>query len=239
MGAEAVKNDHAKDAQTDEEQDSVTEASDENHKPKEDIPAKSQPSDKKVKSGNKADKAQADESQKSDKSDQSELEKLKKEKEDYYDRLLRASAELDNYKKRVDREKSELRKYANESLTSELLSVVDNLERAISISTEGPTSAESILQGVEMTLKEILKILEKFHVKPIESLGETFDPRFHQAVGQEESHESPANTITKELQKGYMIHDRLLRPSMVIVSKGEPENKDNGKTSDQSDSKNK
>lgn len=221
MGAEAVKNDLAKDAQTDAVQDSVTKASDENHKLKEEVPVKSQPSEKKHKSNIQADEAQADESQKSDKSGQSELEKLKKEKEDYYDRLLRASAELDNYKKRVDREKSDLRKYANESLTSELLSVVDNLERAITMSTEGPTSAESILQGVEMTLKEILKILEKFHVKPIESLGEAFDPRFHQAVGQEESQESPANTITKELQKGYMIHDRLLRPSMVIVSKGQ------------------
>ncbi len=239
MGPEAVKNDRAKDAQTDEEQDSVTEASDENHKSKEDIPVKSQPSDKKDKSNIGVDGAQADESQESEKNGQSELEKLKKEKEDYYDRLLRASAELDNYKKRANREMSDLRKYANESLTRELLSVVDNLERAITMSTEGPTSAESILEGVEMTLKEILKILEKFHVKPIESLGETFDPRFHQAVGQEESQESPASTITKELQKGYMIHDRLLRPAMVIVSKGKPGNEDSGKTSDQSDSKNK
>jgi len=95
---------------------------------------------------------------------------------------------------------------------------VDNLERAI-LSSADKEAENGILEGIEMTLREILKIFEKFSVTPIKSLGERFDPSFHEAVMQEESEEHDENTVLKELQKGYMIHDRLLRPSMVIVSK--------------------
>jgi len=143
-----------------------------------------------------------------------------------YDRFLRVSADFENYKKRTAREMSEFRKYANESLISEMLNVVDNLERAIISSSGNDTANNGLVEGVGMTLKEILKVFENFGVKPIESLCKAFDPNFHQAVMQQESKEHPENTVIAELQKGYMIHDRLLRPSMVIVStaKGKPEN---------------
>jgi molecular chaperone GrpE len=135
-----------------------------------------------------------------------------------YDRLLRVSAEFENYKKRSCREIDEFRKFANESLLKEMLPVVDNLERAITSSGEDKSTNTCIVEGVDMTLKEILRIFEKFGVKAIEVLGKTFDPCFHQAVMQEETGKHPENTVSKELQKGYMIHDRLLRPAMVVVS---------------------
>jgi molecular chaperone GrpE len=136
-----------------------------------------------------------------------------------YDRFLRVSADFENYKKRSSREMSEFRKYANESLIGEMLTVVDNIERAISTSSADDKVNTCILEGVSLTLKEILRVFDNFGVKPIESLKKTFDPNFHQAVMQEESDEHPENTVIAELQKGYMIHERLLRPSMVIVSK--------------------
>jgi molecular chaperone GrpE len=136
-----------------------------------------------------------------------------------YDQLLRLAAEFENYKKRLARETEDFRKYANESLLRELLTVVDNLERAIDSVNGNSDSGACVLEGVRMTLQEILKILEKFGVKPIESLGKPFNPVFHQAILQEETTTQTENTVLKEMQRGYMIHDRLLRPAMVVVSK--------------------
>jgi len=138
------------------------------------------------------------------------------------EKLLRLSAEVENYKKRMNRQMDEFRKYANEALLKDLLSVVDNLERALTTSGKdiGEIAPASFIEGVEMTLAEILKILSKYHVTPLDALGKPFDPVFHEAVIQEESDAEPENTVIKEFQKGYLIHDRLLRPSMVVVSKG-------------------
>jgi len=150
------------------------------------------------------------------------LAAFKQETEQEHERLLRLSAEFENYKKRMTRQMDEFRKYANEALLKDLLSVVDNLERAVQTSgDEGETSHNAcIIEGVEMTLNEILKILNKFQVTPIEALGKPFDPAFHEAVMQNESDTHPDNTIISELQKGYLLHGRLLRPSMVEISKG-------------------
>ncbi len=151
----------------------------------------------------------------------SELDQVRQEAADEHDRLLRLSAEFDNYKKRMDRQVEEFKKYANESLLKELLTVVDNLERAISSTDvdKGVTNEACLIEGVEMTLNEILKILKKFDVIPIEAKGNPFDPVYHEAMMQEETDEYPENTVINEFQKGYMIHDRLLRPAMVVVSK--------------------
>ena len=151
----------------------------------------------------------------------SELDQVRQEAADEHDRLLRLSAEFENYKKRMDRQVEEFKKYANESLLKELLTVVDNLERAISSTDvdKGVTSEACVIEGVEMTLNEILKILKKFDVTPIEAKGKPFDPVYHEAMMQEETDEYPENTVINELQKGYLIHDRLLRPAMVVVSK--------------------
>ncbi len=152
-----------------------------------------------------------------------ELEKrcetAENESRQIYERLLRVSADFENYKKRTLKETEDFRKYANEVLLTELLSVVDNLERAIK-SSGNKESAVCIIEGIEMTLKDIHKIFEKFSVKLIDATGKDFDPNFHQAVMQEQSDEHPANVVICEFQKGYMLHDRLLRPSMVVVSKG-------------------
>jgi len=113
----------------------------------------------------------------------------------------------------------DFRKYANETLLREFLSIVDNLERAIQSASTENHSNNSIVQGIDLTLKEIFKIFERFGVTSIESLEKPFDPAFHQAVLQEETEEHPDNVVLKELQKGYMIKERLLRPAMVVVSK--------------------
>ncbi|MEA3437615.1 MAG: nucleotide exchange factor GrpE [Thermodesulfobacteriota bacterium] len=149
---------------------------------------------------------------------QAELENAKQEAKEAYDRFLRVSAEFENYKKRSTREMDDFRKYANQSLIKEMLAVVDNLERALNSSNGNSSNDKCMADGVNMTLKEILKVFEKFNVKPIESIGQPFDPTFHQAMMQEETDDYPENTVITELQKGYMIHERLLRPSMVVVA---------------------
>ncbi len=154
------------------------------------------------------------------KEDGENLDSSEKEAKQHYDNFLRASAELENFKKRSSREMNDLRKYANEALLRELLPIVDSLELAIVSSSNDKKSENGVVEGVGMTLKEILKVFEKFSVKPIEAVGNQFDPAFHQAIQQEETDKHPENTVVQEFQKGYMIHDRLLRPSMVIVSKG-------------------
>ena len=146
------------------------------------------------------------------------LEAAERQAQENHERFLRAAAELDNFRKRKEREVSDLRKYANQTLLRELLGVVDNLERALAASQDNG-EPEGLMEGVNMTLKELLKIFDQFNVKPIESLQQPFDPNLHEAVMQEPSDAFPANTVLKELQKGYMLRDRLLRPAMVVVSK--------------------
>jgi molecular chaperone GrpE len=135
-----------------------------------------------------------------------------------YDRFLRLSAEFENFKKRKNREMADFHKFANESLIKDLLPMVDNIERAIESAKQDDGATGTLIEGVEMVLGETLKTLDKFKVKPIDSLHKPFDPCFHQAVFREESDQHPENTVINEVQKGYMLHDRLLRPAMVVVS---------------------
>jgi len=159
-----------------------------------------------------------------------QLAAAKAEANENHERLLRMAAELDNFRKRASREMDDIRKYATENLIRQLLTVVDNLERAISSASGENENDKSVVDGVVLTLAEIMKILEKHHVRPIQALGEPFDPAFHQAMCQEESVEQPPNTVVQEFQKGYMIHDRLLRPAMVVVSKAAQNGKSAEKT---------
>lgn len=132
------------------------------------------------------------------------------------DLYLRARADLDNFRKRAQREKEDLLKFSNETILRELLPVIDNLERALQHAvTDGETG---LLQGVELTLGQFRKVLEKFNVVAIEPLGELFDSARHEAMGQMESAE-PVNTIVQMLQKGYLLNDRLLRPALVLIAK--------------------
>jgi molecular chaperone GrpE len=147
------------------------------------------------------------------------VESLKKEVAENHDRLLRVAAEFENYKKRTAREMDDFRKFANESFAKGMLPVVDSLDLAIESSSNDQQANSSVVEGVTITLKEIYKVFEQFGVRPFESLGKPFDPAFHQAMMQEETEAYPENTVSRELQKGYMLHDRLLRPAMVVVSK--------------------
>ena len=157
-----------------------------------------------------------------------QLESSQKEAKENYDRLLRISADFENYKKRSARELDDFRRFANESLIKALLPVIDNLERALDSASNNQHS-NSLVEGVQLTLSEVFKIFEKFNVKQIESLEKPFDPGFHQAVMQQEADTYPDKTILKELQKGYLMHDKLIRPAMVVVSrkKGLPESQGN------------
>jgi len=159
-----------------------------------------------------------DSAEKSLKEMEAKLEAMEKEANETYDRLLRVSAEFENYKKRASREMEEFRKYANQALLKEMLSVVDNLELAINSSNNREKADQSLIEGLNLTLNEILKVFEKFNVKPVEARGKAFDPTFHEAVMREETDDYAENTVISEFQKGYLIHDRLLRPAMVVVA---------------------
>jgi molecular chaperone GrpE len=141
-------------------------------------------------------------------------EELKKEKE----RVLRLAAEMDNTRKRLEREASEGVCYANESLLREILPVMDNLDRAIQHG-ESEANFESLMEGVRMTRKGFLDTLGKFGCKPVEALGEDFDPNYHEAMMQQESPEHDDNKVIQELRKGYLLKERLIRPALVVVSK--------------------
>jgi molecular chaperone GrpE len=134
------------------------------------------------------------------------------------ERVLRTAADAENFKKRLQREKEEQTRYANETFMRELLPVIDNLERALQHSATAPNQ-EGLVDGLNMTLKGFIDTLARFGCTVIEAIGKTFDPNFHEAVSQEESSKVEPNTVLKELQKGYMLKERLLRPAMVIVSK--------------------
>ena len=150
---------------------------------------------------------------------EAKLQSSEQEAKDNYDRFLRVSAEFENHKKRTAREMEDFRKYANESLLKEMLPVVDNLELAIDSANSQAKDKGAIVEGVDLTLKEIRKVFEKFGVIPIEASEKPFDPTFHQAVLQEETEDHPENIVVREFQKGYMLKYRLLRPAMVVVSK--------------------
>lgn len=147
------------------------------------------------------------------------LEVLKKDEElrSLNDKYLRICADFENYKKRSMKEQVESAKYSNERIFKELLPVIDNLERAILHSKE--TSDLKLVEGVELTCKQLLDSLGRFGVKVIQSTGEPFDPSRHQALGQVESDRHDENIVIEELQKGYLLEDRMLRPALVNISR--------------------
>ncbi len=157
--------------------------------------------------------------------EESELEKAKREVRENYDKFLRVFAEFENYKKRMERERAEFIKYANEGLIKDLLGVVDNFERAVEQAGEN-MQAEGLVQGMEMILKQFKEIHEKYGVREIQALGEFFDPNLHEAMMHEVADDHEENTVIGELQKGYILKDRLLRPSLVKVSKKAEKNEE-------------
>jgi molecular chaperone GrpE len=148
-----------------------------------------------------------------------DVDEVQRQRDDFYDRLLRKTAEFDNYRKRVERD----RQATSESLTAEvmrdLLPLVDDLERALKADA-GSEGAESYRRGVELIQRQLLEILRRRGVTPIETLGTDFDPHFHQAVAYDTSEGHRDGEVIEEFARGYMLGDRLLRPAMVKVAKG-------------------
>ena len=137
------------------------------------------------------------------------------------ERALRAQAELENFRKRIYRDTDQQLKFATVGLLKDILEVSDNLARALDAASSSEASS-GVAQGIKMVQSQLLTVLGKHNCQPIESMGKPFDPNFHEALTQMPSSEYPAGTIVQELRKGYMLHDRVVRPSQVILSSGAP-----------------
>lgn len=149
------------------------------------------------------------------------VEELQEAADKNLDLYMRSQAEIDNLKKRYQKEHQSLIKFGNESLIKQLLPVMDNLEQAIAHS-ENEDSIEAIREGVELTLKGLMDVLKKAGVERIEAVGTEFDPNFHEAVSEINDHTKEPGTVAKDFQKGYTLHGRLIRPSMVVVNRKTP-----------------
>lgn len=146
-----------------------------------------------------------------------EVEQLRRERDEHYDRLLRKSAEFENYRKRVDRERRETAQYAASDLIEALLPILDDFERALQ--ADPAADPDAYRKGVELIYKQLQDLLARRGVTAIEAVGKDFDPRFHQAITHEESAGRRENEVVEEVRRGYMLGDRLLRPAMVKVAK--------------------
>jgi len=153
------------------------------------------------------------------------IRKLKEESEKNYDQYLRSKAEIENIVKRNKKEKEEWVKYSNDILIKDILPVMDNLEMAISHS-RNDDSFDALKEGVELTLKGLKDTLIKSGLEELKAEGEPFDPCFHHAVSEQDNEDVEAGIVLKELQKGYTLNQRLIRPAMVILSKGNTSTKE-------------
>jgi molecular chaperone GrpE len=162
-----------------------------------------------------------------------QLEATRQDSEQTRERLMRAAADLENFRKRSKREREELRKYGIDKLCLELIPAVDNLERALA-HAEASEEESNILDGVKMVYKQIIAALEKHGVTGFDATGEQFNPEHHEAIQQVESQEHDTGEVVEQFQKGYIIHDRLLRPALVSVAK-RVEGEDNEEQSSDSD----
>lgn len=149
----------------------------------------------------------------------SELEARDRDAKENLDKYLRAVADLDNFRKRMQKEVADSKSFANETLISEMLPVLDNFDRALSHADGGANGAGSIREGVLMIIDQMYGVLKKFGLEEIKAMGEKFDPVLHHAISEEESDEAEPGTVIKEFQKGYYLKGKLLRPTMVAVSR--------------------
>ncbi|MBW2477747.1 MAG: nucleotide exchange factor GrpE [Deltaproteobacteria bacterium] len=152
-----------------------------------------------------------------------ELESTRAEAAKNWDLYLRERAELENFRKRTQRDKEDAIRFANDRLLKEMIPVLDNLERALDHAGENRSTQQGLLEGVDMTITMFRKVLEDFGVQPVSAAGEAFDPNLHQAMSQVETSEHPPNTVVTEFQKGYKLNERLLRPALVVVAKAPAE----------------
>lgn len=151
----------------------------------------------------------------------SQLEEARKEAQESWEKLLRAQAELENLRRRNQKELQDAHKFALEKFARELLPVLDSLELGIeaAASDTAANDIEKLREGNELTLQQFKSVIEKFNIEQINPLGEVFNPEFHQAMAMEPSNEAEANTVIRVFQKGYLLNQRLLRPAMVVVAR--------------------
>jgi len=155
-----------------------------------------------------------------------EIATLKEEAAQFKDRLLRTAADMENLRKRAEREKAEATLYAATNFARDLLSVADNMQRALAAVTpeareQADEATKNLLAGVEMTERELLKVFERYNIRKVETVGAKFDPNVHQALFEMPTKDHPPGTVVQEMQSGFAIGDRCLRPAMVGVSKAE------------------
>lgn len=150
-----------------------------------------------------------------------ELEAKSRECDENHERFLRARADLENYRKRADKEKEDYCAFANESLLAELLPVIDNLERALEHAVGESNNVESLREGVKLTVDQLFGVLKKFGLEDIKAAGEAFNPELHHAISHDDTPGVPAGTVVEEFQKGYTLKGKLIRPALVSVAKGE------------------
>lgn len=150
-----------------------------------------------------------------------ELDAAKAEIAELKDQMLRIQADAQNVRRRAEADVEKAHKFGQEKFARELLTVLDNLDRALAASQEDEAT-KALREGVEMTLQSFVSTLAKFNVEAIDPQGESFNPEFHQAMAMQENADFPPNTVMAVMQKGYSLHGRLLRPAMVMVSKGAP-----------------
>jgi molecular chaperone GrpE len=148
-----------------------------------------------------------------------DADELQRQRDEYYDLLLRTTAEFDNFRKRTERERQVLAESAAADLIQELLPLVDDMERALKVDSRAE-GTDAYRRGVELIHRQLVEVLRKRGVRPIEALGADFDPYYHQAVAHEPAEGRRDGEILEEFRRGYMLGDRLLRPSMVKVAKG-------------------
>lgn len=146
-------------------------------------------------------------------------EALQQELAEARDAVLRTQAEMQNLRRRVERDVENAHKFALERFVSELLPVVDNLERALAAFDAANDEHTALIEGVELTLKSFVDVLKRFHVEPVDPKGEPFNPEWHQAISMVPSPDVAPNTVIDVFQKGYQLNSRLVRPAMVVVSK--------------------
>jgi len=153
---------------------------------------------------------------------ESEYLKLKEEADkskEYWDRILRLQADFENMRKRQERDRQDFVKFANEGIVLELLNILDDLERAVGLAESKHEDLPAFLKGVEMILAHLYEMLKEHGVKPVEAEGKIFDPNVHEALMQVENKDLPEHTVVEELQKGYLLNDRVIRTAKVKVSK--------------------
>lgn len=161
---------------------------------------------------------EAKEEPKEEVKEETEVEKLTRERDEYLNSLQRLQAEFTNYRKRMVKDKEDFRKYALETFAQEVLLILDNFERAL-LAAEANHNFDSLSEGIKLIEKQFVEWLGGKDIKAIDAMGKEFDPNFHQAMSHQETNDQPENTVVAQMQKGYTINDKVLRPALVVVAK--------------------